>query len=247
MRDELLQKAFGALTAHEIQAMRRVVQELAKKIRDEAALRERRARKGRLDIKRTLRKSLAYGGLPLEAVLKKRKRSKGRIVVLCDVSQSVWNASRFMLHLLYSLQDQFSKVRSFVFVDQLGEVTACFERYEVNTAVDKALREAGIPYHRYTDYGSVFREFCERHIEAVNRRTTLIVIGDGRNNFFLPGEEYLERIRARVRRVIWLNPESRGFWKVGDSMMHRYAKHCDEVRECRNLEQLTAFVNDLAL
>jgi len=247
MRDELLQKAFGALTAHEIQAMRRVVQELAKKIRDEAALRERRARKGRLDIKRTLRKSLAYGGLPLEAVLKKRKRSKGRIVVLCDVSQSVWNASRFMLHLLYSLQDQFSKVRSFVFVDRLGEVTACFERYEVNTAVDKALREAGIPYHRYTDYGSVFREFCERHIEAVNRRTTLIVIGDGRNNFFLPGEEYLERIRARVRRVIWLNPESRGFWKVGDSMMHRYAKHCDEVRECRNLEQLTAFVNDLAL
>ncbi len=247
MRQELLQKGFGALTAHEIQAMRRVVQELAKKIRDEAALRQRRSRRGRLDIKHTLRKSLAYGGLPLEMVLKKRKRSKGRIVVLCDVSQSVWNASRFMLHLLYSLQDQFGKVRSFVFVDQLGEVTACFERYEVNTAVDKALREAGIPYHRYTDYGSVFRQFCERHMEAVNRRTTFIVIGDGRNNFFLPGEEFLERIRARARRVIWLNPESRGFWKVGDSMMHRYAKHCDEVRECRNLEQLMAFVNELAL
>ena len=247
VHDELMEKGFGALTPWEIQSMRRVVQDLVKKIRDESSLRERRMRRGRLDIKQTLRRSLRYGGLPLEVAFRKRKRTKGRIVILCDVSQSVWNASRFMLHLLYSLQDQFSKVRSFVFVDELGEVTACFERYEVNEAIEKALRAAGIPYNRYTDYGSVFRQFREQYLEAVNRKTTFLVIGDGRNNFFLPGEEHLERIRSRARRVIWLNPESKGFWKVGDSMMHRYSRHCDEVRECRNLKQLIEFVNKLTL
>ncbi|MEW6443537.1 MAG: VWA domain-containing protein [bacterium] len=247
VHEDLMLKGFGALTPWEIQSMRRVVQDLVKKIRDESSLRERRSRRGRLDIKHTLRRSLRYGGVPLEMVLRKRKRSKGRVVVLCDVSQSVWNASRFMLHLLYSLQDQFSKVRSFVFVDELGEVTGCFERYEVNEAIERALKDAGIPYNRYTDYGSVFKEFCAKYADAVNRKTTFIVIGDGRNNFFLPGEEFLERIRSRARRVIWLNPESRGFWKVGDSMMHRYGRHCDEVRECRNLKQLIEFVSALTL
>jgi len=152
-----------------------------------------------------------------------------------------------MLHLLYSLQDRFDKVRSFVFVDQVGEVTGFFDRYEVNEAIETALSNAGIPYNRYTDYGSVFKEFAEERMDAVNRKTTFIVIGDGRNNFFHPGEGYLSKIRTRARRVIWLNPESRGFWRFGDSMMHRYAKNCDEARECRNLKQLTEFVNELTL
>ena len=242
---ELMEKGFGALTSWEIRSMQQVIQDLVKKIRDEASLRHRRNRKDRFDLKQTLRKSLRYGGIPLEIAFRKRKKSKPRIVTLCDVSSSVWNASRFMLHLLYSLQDQFDKVRSFVFVDQPGEVTRFFERHEVNEAIETALNNAGIPYNRYTDYGSVFKEFCEAHMDAVNRKTTFIVIGDGRNNFFFPGDDYLARIRTRARRVIWLNPESRGFWKFGDSMMHRYMKQCDEVRECRNLKQLIEFVNQL--
>lgn len=247
LRPDLLEKGFGALTPWEIQSMRAAVRDLAKKIRDEASLRQRRKRRGRFDLKQTLRRSLRYGGVPMEVSLRKRKKSKGRIVALCDVSSSVWNASRFMLHLLYSLQDQFDKVRSFVFVDQPGEITDLFERFEVNEAVDQALHHADIPYNRYTDYGSMFKEFHETFGDAVNRKTTLVVIGDGRNNFFLPGDEYLARIRSRARRVIWLNPEGRSFWRFGDCVMHRYEKHCDEVRECRNLKQLIAFVNDLTL
>jgi len=243
----LLEKSFGALNSWEIKSMQHALQELAKKIRDEASLRQRRNRKGRFSLKHTLRKSVRYGGVPLEVVYRKRKKSRARIVALCDVSSSVWNASRFMLHLLYSLQDQFDKVRSFVFVDQLGEVTDCFERRPVNEAIETALNDAGIPYNRYTDYGSVFEQFCEEQMDAVNRKTTVIVIGDGRNNFFQPGEAYLSRIRRRARRVIWLNPESRGFWRFGDSMMHRYARNCDQVRECRNLKQLMEFVNELTL
>jgi uncharacterized protein len=243
----LMEKSFGSLSPWEIKSMQHAIQQLARKIRDEASLRQRRQRKGRFSLKHTLRKSLRYGGLPMEVVFRKRKKTRARIVALCDVSSSVWNASRFMLHLLYSLQDQFDKVRSFVFVDRLGEVTECFERREVNEAVENALNDAGIPYNRYTDYGSVFQQFCEERMDAVNRKTTFLVIGDGRNNFFVPGEIYLSRIRRRARRVIWLNPESRSFWRFGDSMMHRYSRNCDEVRECRNLKQLIEFVNELTL
>jgi len=244
---ELMEKSFGSLSGWEIRSMQQAVQQLARKIRDEASLRQRRHRRGRFSLKQTLRKSLRYGGIPLEVSFRKRRKSRARIVALCDVSNSVWNASRFMLHLLYSLQDQFDKVRSFVFVDQLGEITECFERRPVDEAIETALNDAGIPYNRYTDYGSVFEQFCAEWMDAVNRKTTFLVIGDGRNNFFAPGDGFLGRIRKRARRVIWLNPESRGFWRFGDSMMHRYARHCDEVRECRNLKQLIAFVNDLTL
>jgi len=244
---ELWERPFGALTSWEIQAMRQAVRELVKKIRDESSLRQRRKRRGRFDLKQTLRRSLRYGGLPMEVAFRKRRRSKGRIVALCDVSSSVWNASRFMLHLLYSLQDQFDKVRSFVFVDQVGEVTQWFERCDAGEAIEKALHNAGIPYNRYTDYGSVLEQFNEEYMDAVNRKTTFIVIGDGRNNFFYPGDQFLARIRDRARRLIWLNPESRSLWSYGDSMMHRYVKQCDDVRECRNLKQLTEFVNQLTL
>ncbi len=244
---ELMEKGFGALTSWEIQAMQQPVQELVKKIRDDFSLRQRRRRRGRFDLKHTLRKSLVYDGLPIEVVFRKRNRSKGKIVVLCDVSSSVWNASRFMLHLLYSLQDQFDKVRSFVFVDQLGEVTKFFERQEVSEAIETALNSADIPYYRYTDYGSVFRQFCDEYSDIVNRKTTFIVIGDGRNNFFDPEERFLARIRSRARRTIWLNPESIKFWRSGDSVIHKYSKNCDEVRECRNLKQLIEFVDELTV
>ncbi len=243
----LLEKRFDALNEGEIGAMREVILDLVKKIRDEYTLRQRLMRRGRFDLKQTLRKSMRYGGVPMEISLRKRKKSKGRIVALCDVSRSVWNASRFMLHLLYSFQDQFDKVRSFVFVDELGEVTECFEDKDVNRAIEAALRHASIPYNRYTDYGAVFQQFCEEKIDAVNRKTSFIVIGDGRNNFFHPGEEYLARIQSRARRVVWLNPESKGFWNLGDSKMHRYRPCCDEVLECRNLKQLTDFINQLVL
>ena len=247
LSSELMAKGFGALSPWEIQNMRQTIQELVKKMRDEFSLRQKRKRRGVFDLKHTLRKSMGYDGLPIEIVFRKKHRSKGRIVVLCDVSSSVWNASRFMLHLLYSLQDQFDKVRSFVFVDQLGEVTEFFERQEVNEAVETALNEVNIPYNRYTDYGSVFNQFCDEYADIVNRKTTFIVIGDGRTNFFDPGEDALGRIRLRARRTIWLNPERKSFWGSGDSVMNYYRKNCDEVRECRNLQQLIEFVDELTL
>jgi signal transduction histidine kinase len=132
----------------------------------------------------------------MELLFRERKRKKTEVMALCDVSSSVWTASRFMLNLLYAIQDQFSKVRSFVFVSDLGEVTEFFSRYETNEAIRKALKEAGIQYHSYTDYGDVLLRFREEHLGEVNSRTVVIIIGDGRNNRLPSRAWVLEEIKG---------------------------------------------------
>lgn len=241
----LEEKEFSRLEEWEIQALLQTVRELVKKIRDALSLRQRRMRRGRLDLKHTLRRNMRFGGIPMEISYRDRKRSKGRIITLCDVSRSVWNASRFTLHLIYALQDQFDDVRSFVFVDRLGEITRYFEKKDPNAAIETALDSIDIPFNRDTNYGRVLRQFCMDHLDAVNRKTNVIIIGDGRNNEFDSGETFLTRIQSRARRVIWLNPEDEMTWHFGDSLMHVYGPCCDEVRECRNLKQLIELVESI--
>jgi hypothetical protein len=176
-----------------------------------------------------------------------RPPRRAKIVALCDVSGSVWSAARFMLNMLYSLQSCFAQVRSFIFVAGVQEVSQVFKQYAINPAIDKILKEAGIDYNAATDYGRTFREFRQQHMDSLNRQTTLIVIGDGRCNFTRPEEGILAEMRARCRRLIWLNPEARRFWHTGDSEMRVFATVCDEVRPCQNLNQLTAFITALVL
>jgi uncharacterized protein with von Willebrand factor type A (vWA) domain len=243
--DRLGERNFSELTEKEIEEMRDVVKELVKKIKDVLSLRDRRVRRGRFDIKRTLRLSQQYGGVPIKVLFKKRRKKKVQIVTLCDVSRSVWNASRFMLNLLYSLQDQFDRVRSFVFVSDLGEVTDCFNRYEINDAIGRLMFEAGINFYSYTDYGEVLLRFYKDYLDIVNRRTTIIIIGDARNNYMAHNSWALEKIKAKARKVYWLNPEPEGWWGSGDSDMHEFIPFVTEARECRNLKQLARFIRDL--
>lgn len=245
--DALMEKGFRSLGPGDVEEIKNAVHELVKRIRDELALRERRRRIGKIDIKRTLRRSQQYGGIPVELFWKKRKRSRGSIVALCDVSNSVRNATRFMLTLLYSLQDQFSRVRSFVFVNELGEVTRFFENHEISDAIGMALTEAHISYDSYTDYGNVLLQFYENYIDIINSRTTVIIIGDGRNNYSHTREWVLEKMKSRARRIIWLNPEQRMSWGFGDSAVLIYQKYCTEVRECWKVSQLLKIVDDLIL
>jgi hypothetical protein len=245
--DGLVGKSFSSLTDQEIEEMRDLVGRLVRRLRTKIALLERRRRRGRLDVRRTLRRNLQYGGVPMELLFKERKRKKTQVMALCDVSSSVWNASRFMLNLLYAIQDQFARVRSFVFVSDLGEVTALFDRWETNEAIRRALREAGIRYHAYSDYGDVLLRFHGEHLRDVTTRTVVIIIGDGRNNYLPTRAWALQEIKERARRVYWLNPELRTMWNQGDSVMHEYAPHCTDVRECRNLKQLGAFIDELVV
>ncbi|MBU2648790.1 VWA domain-containing protein [bacterium] len=245
--DQLGDKSFFSLTRKEMEEMRDIVEQLVRKLKDTVQRRYSKHRRGVLDIKKTLRLSAKYQGVPIEVVYRHKPRRKGKIVTLCDVSGSVWTAAKFMLNMLYSLQDCFLQVRSFIFVDELEEVTKTFENHEINVAVDKSLKEADINYQAATNYGSTFRQFKREYMDILNKKTTLIIIGDGRTNYANPEEKILDEMREKCRRIIWLNPESLIFWNTGDSRMRTYQRYCTQVRHCQNLNQLLDFIKTLVL
>lgn len=244
---ELGQTPFANLSPGELVRLREVVARLVRKLRDMVGLRYAARSRGVLDVKRTLRAAARTQGIPIGLRFRRRPPRKGRIVVLCDVSGSVWSSARFMLTMLYQLQDCFDRVRSFVFVDAPVEVTRYFDDFDIDRALDEIIHSPEVAYGAPTDYGRTLRLFQARHMDAVNKKTTVIVIGDGRSNYGNPEEGILEAIRDRSRRVIWLNPESEPFWNTGDSEMRTYDVFCNEVRACWNLDQLAAFIQELVL
>ena len=244
-RELLADKPLFTLSADEVAQMKAVVARLARRIKDALALRRRREQEGKLDPKRTFRASLQYGGVPLELKWRRRHRDKPRLVTLCDVSDSVRNASRFMLQLVWNLQDCFSKVQSFVFVSEIAEVSEAFRALPLERAVEYALGGARVDYHSRSDFGYAFARFTRESLERLDRKTTLLVLGDARNNYNDPQAWALRLMRERVKGIIWLNPEGQWGWGVGDSVMPLYAPSCDVVREVRTLGQLAEVVDGL--
>lgn len=245
--DRLGEIHFASLTMKEVEGMREVIEQLVRRLKNTLGRRYATKKRGALDVKKTLRRSAAYQGIPVELFFRKRPPRKAKIVTLCDVSGSVWSAARFMLNMLYSLQECFTQVRSFVFVAGLDEVTNIFEDHEINQAIEKILKEANIEYNAATDYGLTFRQFKKNYMDILNKKTTLIIIGDGRSNYSNPEEQILDEMRERSRRVIWLNPETPYFWYSGDSEMRTYQAYCHEVRPCQNLNQLLDFIKSLVM
>ncbi len=241
------ERSFAALSPSEVDRMRQEIARLVRRLKDTIGLRHAARSRGLLDVKKTLRRAARYQGVPLEIRRRRRPPRKGRVVVLCDVSGSVWSAARFMLNMLYALQDCFDRVRSFIFVAGLAEVTGLFERHDIEEAITRVLSETDLVYGAPTDYGLTLRQFKADHLDALNQKTTVIVIGDARSNYGNPQEEILLEIRQRSRRLIWLNPESETFWFTGDSEMRTYLPLCNEVRPCRNLDQLADFIRELVL
>jgi uncharacterized protein len=244
-REVLSEKPLFALTPDEVAQMRTVVARLARKIKDALALRQRQEERGRLDTRRTIRHSLQYDGIPMEVKLRRRHREKPKLVTVCDVSDSVRNASRFMLQLVWNLQECFSRVRSYAFVSEIAEVTQAFATYPVERAIEWALKGAPIDYHCRSDFGYAFSRFVRTELEALDRKTTILILGDARNNYNDPQAWALRLIRERVKGIIWLNPEGQWGWGVGDSVMPLYAPACDIVRECRTIGQLGEVVDNL--
>jgi hypothetical protein len=245
MRESLTDKPLFTLTHEEVFQMKAVVARLARKIKDALALRQRQEAKGRLDSRRTIRRSLQYGGVPMELRFRRRHREKPKLITICDVSDSVRNASRFMLQLVWSLQECFSRVRSFVFVSEIAEVTEAFSTYPVERAIEWALRGAPVDYHSRSDFGYAFSRFCRTELESLDRRTTILVLGDARNNYNDPQAWALKQMRERVKGIIWLNPEGQWGWGIGDSVMPLYAPHVNIVRECRTIGRLGEVVDGL--
>jgi hypothetical protein len=241
--DQLADKSFAYYTQDEIRRMKEVVERLARRFRTLLSIRQHRAARGRFDVKNTLRKNLQHGGVPFRVELRRRRREKPEVMVLCDISDSVLNASRFMLQFVYSIQDLCAKVRSFVFVSDIGEVTRLFSDNPVERAVDLAFRGEVINVFVHSNFGRSFKLFYDRYFPDVTPRTTVMILGDGRNNYNAANEWVLREVQLKAKRLVWLNPESRLTWGLGDSEMSRYLPYCDVVEECRNIAQLSRVID----
>jgi uncharacterized protein len=234
----LAEKSFSFYSEDDIQRMNEVVTRLAQRFKNRLSVRRKNAARGRFDLNETLRKNLQFGGVPFHIQLDRRRKTKPQIVILCDISDSVLNASRFMLQFVYSIQDLYSKVRSFVFVSDIGEVTQIFEEHNIQKAVEMALTGNVIDVYSHSNFGRAFELFYKDYFSVVTNKTTVLIIGDGRNNYNRPNEWVLREIQHKAKQLIWLNPENRMTWGVGDSEMPRYARYCKISEECRNIGQL---------
>lgn len=235
---------FMHATREEMQALQRAIEPLTRALAARLAQRRRRRHRGHLDFRATVRHSLSYGGVPAEPKFRRPRPHRPEIMVVADVSGSVASFARFTLQLVYAMAGQFSKVRSWVFIDGIDEVTRFFtEADDLADAVHRVNTEADVVWvDGHSDYGHAFEVFAERHLGEVTPRTSLIVLGDARNNYHASKAEVLGALRRKARRLYWLNPEPRGYWDTGDSIISEYLPHCDGVYECRNLRQLERFV-----
>ncbi|MFH0172598.1 VWA domain-containing protein [Streptomyces cacaoi] len=227
--------------------LRRTVQPLARKLATRMAARRRRASRGTIDLRRTLRGSLSTGGVPMRPVLRRRRPARPELVLLCDVSGSVSGFSDFTMLLVQALHDQFSKVRVFAFVNRIDEVTSLLEhgRADPEGLGARIRAEANLTgYHGSSDYGVALGEFGQRYGAAVGPRTTVFVLGDARTNMSDPNLAALRQIAEQARHVHWLNPEPRSLWGTGDSAAPEYAESV-AMHECRNAHQLGALVGRL--
>ena len=238
---------FMHASREEMVSLRRAIWPLTRKLAVRLARKRRHGRKGPLDFRRTVRHSLSYGGVPAEPKFKYPKPSKPEIMVIADISGSVAAFARFTLHLVYALNNQFSKVRSFVFIDGLDEVTDYFEGVDdITQAIHRVNTEADVIWvDGHSDYGHAFEVFNERYGKDVGPKTTVMILGDARNNYHASQSWVIKEIEDKARKVFWLNPEPISYWDTGDSIVSEYSDHCNGIFEVRNLKQLEAFVENL--
>jgi uncharacterized protein len=243
LREELLRKVKLSNVEHRNHRLiQEVVLKMAKRL---AALHSRRKKvfkRGQLNVPRTLRHNMSYDGAIFDLHWKSVKVDRPKVFAICDVSGSVANYARFMLMFLYSLEEVMPKVRSFAFSSDLAEVTELFERNGIEDAIAKTLRDyAG----GSTDYGQAFTDFRKNCLDDVDNRTTIIILGDARNNYGDPRADILKEMYDRCKRLIWLNPEPRRSWFVGDAEMRRYMAYCHQAEECNSLAHLERIVGNL--
>ena len=234
-----------AIGERERRDMEEVIRRLGRQMRGSPSRRRTSSPGGRIDVARTMRTNMRFDGVPFRPVMVRRRYERPRLVVLADVSLSVRNTARFTLHLVHGLQSLFSRVRTFVFVADLTEVTECFTEHPIEDALGLVFGGALLDVDANSNYGEALARFEIEHGNAVNRRTTVIVLGDGRGNGNPPNAEALETIRHRARQVIWMTPETRGSWRLGACDMPAYEPFCDRVETVRDLPALEKLTSEV--
>ena len=241
----LAERTWQTLSRAELAQAERAVARLAERLKARLVRRARSRRRGALHVRRTLRRNMTWGGVPMVPRFRARRPERPDVVVLCDVSDSVRNVSRLMLLFTHTLQSLFARVRSFVFVSDLGEVTEHFRRLPPEQAIDLAVAGKAVSLQSNSNYGLAFTRFVQRELPTVRRRTTVIVIGDGRNNYNAPAAWALKDIRRKARRLLWICPEEERAWGYGDSEMRTYAPICHQISVVRSLEDLARLADVL--
>jgi hypothetical protein len=239
---------FMHASREEMLALQRAVYPLTRAMAARLAQRRRRRHRGHLDFRKTVRESLSYGGVPVEPKFRNPHPSKPEIMVVADVSGSVASFARFTLQFVYAMASQFSKVRSWVFIDGIDEVTRYFqEADDVIDAVQRVNTEADVVWvDGHSDYGHALATWHRRHFAEITPKSSIILLGDARNNYHASEAWVVDAMRKRGRHVYWLDPEPRAYWDTGDSIVSEYGRFCDGVFECRNLRQLQQFVATIA-
>jgi uncharacterized protein with von Willebrand factor type A (vWA) domain len=242
-REELLKSTrLSNLERRDYERMRVLVRVMARRLATRYAKPRRRRLRGQLDVRRTMRRNMGWGGVPFVVVWRERRIEKPRVLVLCDVSGSVAPTAQFLLMFLYALNEVLADIRSFAFAGSLIEVSDILEHEPIEAAIAKIL---GIIGFGSSNYGNALADFEDGWMGLVDRRSTVIVLGDARGNRTEPRADIMARIAARAKRVVWLNPEYRAAWGTGDSDMFRYAPHCQMVRVCSTLRELERVVEEL--
>lgn len=241
--DELMDRPLNRLSDAEADELRAHVRRLVARLRSRAALRLRRGKHGQFDARGTMRANMRNLGVPIE-LRYRRRHLKPRLVVVVDVSTSMRPVVEFLLRMVYEMQDQVGKTRSFAFISDLHDISLTFVDHRPQDAIPRVL-EALPPGHYNTDLGNSLNTFARDYMDTLDRRSTLIIVGDGRNNFNDPRVDVLQALKMRARRVVWMNPESPHLWAVGDSDMAQYAPLCDAVHQIATLKQLADAVDDL--
>jgi uncharacterized protein with von Willebrand factor type A (vWA) domain len=246
-RARLVERPLMRLDDDEVRRMRELVRRLAERLKARVKRREHRVLRGQLDVRRTLRASLGTDGVPAQLRWRRRRRDRPELIVLCDVSDSVRAASVFMLELVYSLTEMFRRVRSFVFVDRAGETTQLFRDVPIDDAISRVQAGESVSLFANSDYGAALTDLWAACGESITRRTTVVILGDGRTNY-RPAHPWIVReLRRRARSVLWLCPEARGTWGFGDSEMPAYARASTRAFEVRTLAQLAAAIDRIAI
>lgn len=241
----LADRPFAQLSPEELERTSMAVRRLAERLKSRLVRRQRMRRRGALNVRRTLRANMSWGGVPARLAFRARRPERPDVLVLCDVSDSVRNVSKMMLLFMHTLQSLFNRVRTFVFVSEVGEVTEYFREVDARQAVDLAIAGRAINVHANSNYGRAFAMFAKDHLGSVSRRTTVLVIGDGRNNYMESNAWALEDIKRKARRLIWICPEDKRAWGLGDSEMLHYAKACDRVAVVQTLSDLMDVADEL--
>ena len=243
LRNEILRNApLARIERRQVAEMRALIRQIARRLRERYSKPRKRQRRGHLDVRRTLRRNAAWGGVPFLTAWKRKHRDRPKIVALCDVSGSVAQVSDFFLLLIHSLHEVVDDVRSFAFSSHLIEVSEILENKSPEEAMAEIMSKVGFGS---SDYGSSLVDFEHDFMNTLTPQTTVIVLGDARSNNLDPRADILRRISERSKRLVWLNPEGRLAWGFGDSEMPRYATFCSVVRQCATAQQLERAVSDI--